>query len=85
MQKATKNMVEKKARADQREKYNLKEEEIDSFPETACLECFRLPREHHCRQKIHVSEQEVKFLKGCGITMAPEGERMKPGAVCEVI
>lgn len=85
MQKAAKTSAEKEKREAQRAKYGLTSEIIDDFPESACVECFKLSHEQHCRQEIFVTEQAVDFLKGCGITMAPEGERMKPGKVCEII
>ncbi|KAJ7246919.1 hypothetical protein B0H12DRAFT_1235405 [Mycena haematopus] len=61
----------------QRTTYNLSGEE--AFPSDACLECFRLPPEKRCRQKIYVSDQNAEFLRGCGVTRAPEAARMKPG------
>ncbi|KAJ7441555.1 hypothetical protein FB451DRAFT_1441105 [Mycena latifolia] len=49
-----------------------------TLPQTACVECYQLPIQQHCRQTLVVESQDVEFLRGCGITMAPEGERMKP-------
>jgi hypothetical protein len=83
MQKGTKTARGRKEREDQQAKHNLGD--LKDFPKSACLKCFHLSPDHHCRQKIYVSDQEVGFLRGHGITMAPEGERMAPGAVCEII
>ncbi|KAJ7447751.1 hypothetical protein B0H11DRAFT_1929494 [Mycena galericulata] len=48
------------------------------LPSTACVQCAHLPIAQHCRRTIVVDIQDVEFLRGCGITRAPEGERMKP-------
>ncbi|KAJ7180950.1 hypothetical protein C8R46DRAFT_1028325 [Mycena filopes] len=48
-----------------------------SFPDTACVHCWRLEPEQHCTATVTVTPQEVDFLRGAGITRAPAGERMK--------
>ncbi|KAJ7706515.1 hypothetical protein B0H14DRAFT_3026625, partial [Mycena olivaceomarginata] len=73
----------KEAKLEQQQQWKahgLTDEIVKKFPATACVNCFRLAEEHHCRQRIYVTEQDVEFLRGCGITMAPEGQRMTPGA-----
>ncbi|KAJ7620016.1 hypothetical protein DFH06DRAFT_1174495 [Mycena polygramma] len=77
--KSSKNAVEKKKQDIQWSTYHLTPEIVANFPQSACVRCFHLPVNQHCRKKKLVSDQEVDFLKGCGITMARDGARMTPG------
>ncbi|KAJ6541741.1 hypothetical protein B0H19DRAFT_958923 [Mycena capillaripes] len=74
------NRVQEKARCAQRQGYNLDSLGDEKFPEDACVKCWQLPKHQRCRQSIIVEDQEnkVNFLRGCGITLALPGERMKP-------
>ncbi|KAJ6525430.1 hypothetical protein DFH09DRAFT_1188393 [Mycena vulgaris] len=78
------NSKDRKQREQQWEQYNLEAvfgpNPTKKFPDTACIKCWELPVEDHCRRSITVEDQDVEFLRGCGITCAPEGARMEPKA-----
>ncbi|KAJ7258120.1 hypothetical protein C8J57DRAFT_1234293 [Mycena rebaudengoi] len=77
-QRKSTNATQERLHQEERQKYNLDQLGDKDFPPNACLECWQLPDEQCCRQNILVHEQNVQFLKGCGMTLAPEGQQMKP-------
>lgn len=70
-----------KARKAQIENYQLPE----ILPKNSCIHCWHLDPKFFCRSEVTVTSQEVEFLRGCGITCAPEGERRQAKPVRNVL
>ncbi|KAK7055237.1 hypothetical protein R3P38DRAFT_2499179 [Favolaschia claudopus] len=48
------------------------------LPPNACPKCVSEREASWCRKQITVRQQDVEWLRGHGITLAPPGERLKP-------
>lgn len=72
-----KDVKGRKARAAQIKALKLPE----ILPKNSCILCWNLDPSLFCRSEKVVSSQEVEFLRGCGITRAPEGQRRQPKPV----